>query len=51
MVFEKHSILSEPTKDNSMEALIAAESRALAALSREIAVAIKTLAENNDQAQ
>jgi uncharacterized lipoprotein YmbA len=51
MIFEKHSILGEPTKDNSMEALIAAESRALATLSREIAEAIKTLAENNDQAQ
>ncbi len=51
MVFEKHSILGEPTKDNSMEALIAAESRALATLSREIAAAIKTLVENNDQAQ
>ena len=45
MLFENHSALSQPTKDESMEALIAAESRILADLSREIAEAIKTLAE------
>ena len=45
MLFENHSVLSQPTKDDSMEALIAAESRTLADLSREIAEAIKTLAE------
>jgi uncharacterized lipoprotein YmbA len=47
MLFENHSVLSQPTKDDSLEALIAAESRLLAELSREIAEAIKTLAEQN----
>jgi uncharacterized protein len=51
MLFEKHSILSQPTKDESMEALIAAESRTLADLSREIAEAIKTLAEGKTPAK
>ncbi len=45
MLFENHSVLSQPTENDSMEALIAAESRTLADLSREIAEAIKTLAE------
>jgi hypothetical protein len=45
MLFENHSVLSQPTKDDSMEALIAAESRTLADLSLEIAEAIKVLAE------
>ena len=45
VLFESHSVLSQPTTDDSMEALIAAESRALADLSREIAKAVKTLAE------
>jgi uncharacterized lipoprotein YmbA len=45
MLFEKHTVLNQPTKDGSMEALIAAESRTLADLSREIAEAIKILAE------
>jgi len=44
MLFEKHSLLSQPTEADSLEALIAAESRTLADLSREIAEAIKTLA-------
>jgi uncharacterized lipoprotein YmbA len=43
LLFEKHSVLSQPTENDSLEALIAAESRALADLSREIAEAIKTL--------
>jgi hypothetical protein len=45
ILFENHSVLSQPTENDSMEALIAAESRTLADLSREIAEAIKTLAE------
>ena len=45
MLFENHSVLSQPTENDSLEALIAAESRTLADLSREIAAAIKTLAE------
>jgi len=44
MLFENHSVLSQSTENDSMEALIAAESRNLADLSREIAEAIKTLA-------
>ena len=46
-LFEKHSVLSQPTENDSLEALIAAESRTLADLSREIAEAIKTLVEKN----
>jgi uncharacterized lipoprotein YmbA len=46
---ESHSVLSRPTKDDSMEALIAAESLTLADLSREIAEAIKTLAEGKNK--
>jgi hypothetical protein len=49
MLFENHSVLSQPTKDDSMEALIAAESRTLAELSHEIAEAIKVLAEKKDK--
>jgi uncharacterized lipoprotein YmbA len=45
MLFDHHSVLSQPTKDDSLEALIAAESRTVADLSREIAEAIKTLVE------
>ncbi|MGD9137942.1 MAG: PqiC family protein [Desulfobacterales bacterium] len=45
MLLKNHSVLTQPTMDDSMEALIAAESRALADLSREIAEAIKALAE------
>ncbi len=44
-LFEKHTLLSQPTENDSMEALIAAESRTLADLSRKIAEAIKVLAE------
>ena len=51
MLFEKHSVLSQPTKDESMEALIAAESQTLADLSREIAEAIKTLTEGKTPAK
>jgi uncharacterized lipoprotein YmbA len=51
MLFENHSVLTQPTKDASLAALIAAESRALADLSREIAAAIKTLAEGKNPAK
>ena len=44
MLFEKHTQLSQLTENDSLEALIVAESRTLADLSREIAEAIKTLA-------
>ena len=46
MLFESHSVLTQPVINDSMEALIAAESQTLADLSREIAKAIKNLAEN-----
>jgi uncharacterized lipoprotein YmbA len=45
VLYEKHTVLSQTTENDSLEALIAAESRALADLSREIAEAIQTLAE------
>ena len=47
LLFGKHSVLRQPTENDSLEALIAAESRSLADLSREIAAAIKTLVEQN----
>ena len=46
MLTENHSVLSQPVMDDSMEALIAAESRTLADLSREIAEAIIALVES-----
>jgi uncharacterized lipoprotein YmbA len=49
MLFENHSALSQPTENDSMEALIAAESRTLSDLSREIAEAIKVLAERENK--
>jgi uncharacterized lipoprotein YmbA len=49
MLFENHSVLSQPTKDESMEALIAAESQTLSDLSREIAEAVKVLAERTNK--
>ena len=49
LLFGKHSVLSQPTEGDSLEALIAAESRILSDLSREIAEAIKVLAEEKDK--
>ena len=49
MLFENHSALSQPTQDESLEALIAAESRTLSDLSREIAEAVKVLAERENK--
>jgi len=51
MLFEKHTVLSQPTENDSLEALIAAESSTLADLSREIAAAIKELAEGKNPAK
>ena len=51
MLFEKHTQLSQLTENDSLEALIAAESRTLADLSREIAEAIKALAEGKTPAK
>jgi hypothetical protein len=49
LLFGKHSVLSQPTEGDSLEALIAAESRTLSDLSHEIAEAIKVLAEKKDK--
>ena len=43
LLFEKHTVVSEPPKDDSLESLIAAESIAVVQLSREIAEAIKEI--------
>ena len=51
MLFEKHTQLSQLTENDSLEALIVAESRTLADLSREIAEAIKALAEGKTPAK
>ncbi len=50
-LFEKHTIVSEPTKDDSLESLIGAESRTVAELSRQIAEAIKALGEKKAPAK
>ena len=49
MLFENHSALSQSTKDESMEALIAAESQILSDLSREIAEAVKVLVDRTNK--
>lgn len=45
ILFQKHSVLSHPTENDSIEALVASQSLTVADLSREIAEAIKVLAE------
>ena len=47
VLFEKHSVLEQPTENDSMEALIQAKSVTVAEFSREIAEAIKQLVEDN----
>jgi uncharacterized lipoprotein YmbA len=51
VLFEKHSLLNQSTKDDSIEAMVAAQSRTVADLSREIAEAIKALSEGKKQGQ
>ena len=51
ILFEKHSLLSQPTKDDSIEAMVASQSQTVGALSREIAEAIKTLSEGKKPAK
>jgi len=51
VIFEKHSVLSQPTANDSIEAMIASQSRTVADLSREIAEAIKALAEGKNPGQ
>lgn len=43
IIFEKHSILSQPTIDDSINSMVESQSHALAGLSREIAIAIDEL--------
>ena len=48
VLFEKHTVQSQSAENESMEALIAAQSHTLANLSREITAAIKALAESKN---
>ena len=43
ILFKEHTVLNQPTENDSMEALVAAQSRLVADFSREIAEAIKKL--------
>jgi uncharacterized lipoprotein YmbA len=45
--FEKHTVVSHPTKDDTTEALIAAKSSSVSELSREIAKAIVEISRKN----
>ena len=45
MLFDDHTILSHPTENDSIEAMVASQSRLVADFSREIAEAIKELEE------
>ena len=45
MLFNGHTVLTDPTENDSVEALVASQSRLVADFSREIAEAIKKLAE------
>ena len=45
MLLNEHTVLSHPTENDSIEAMVASQSRLLADLSREIAEAIKKLVE------
>ena len=51
VLFEKHTVLEQPTENDSMEALIQAKSITVAEFSREIAEAIKKLVEDNISSQ
>ena len=44
-LYARRSIIRQPVSENDYEALVSAHSQALAALSREIAEAIKNLSE------
>ena len=45
MLFNEHTMLSQPTENDSIEALVSAQSRLVADFSREIAEAVKKLVE------
>ena len=51
MLFNEHTVLSHPTENDSIEAMVASQSRLLADLSREIAEAIKKLVEEKAASQ
>ena len=45
MLFNEHTVLSQPTENDSIEALVASQSRLVADFSRQIAEVIKDLEE------
>ena len=45
LLFKEHTVLNQPTENDSIEALVAAQSRLVADFSREIAEAVKKLVE------
>ena len=51
MLFKEHTVLNQPTENDSIEALVVAQSRLVADFSREIAKAIKTLDEEKPASQ
>jgi len=51
ILFEKHSLLSQPTKGDSIEAMVASQSQTVVDLSREIAETIKALSEGKKPAK
>ena len=51
MLIKEHTVLNQPTENDSIEALVAAQSRLVADFSREIAEAIKKLDENKPASQ
>ena len=51
MLFNEHTVLSHPTENDSIEAMVASQSRLLADFSRQIAEAIKNLAEEKAASQ
>jgi len=51
VLFEKHSMLSQSAEDDSIEAMVASQSRTVADLSREIAEAITALSEGKKPGQ
>ncbi len=51
MLFQEHTVLSQPIENDSIEAMIAAQSRTVVDFSREIAEAIKKLVEKKAASQ
>jgi len=51
LLFKEHTVLNQPTENDSIEALVAAQSRLVAEFSREIAEAVKKLVEEKPASQ